>query len=275
MLDRQQIINTLERLKNSELRPSSHLYPDHGAIKIWDAVNVWRGDKESPNSNPAIIFLRVVLAANRNYTKQVKPKIDKIISEYPNLKSFAELEILVNELSQKEFFDFWGHKDHKKYQTLKDLLKAVHKIRDRYKIEDDYNLMQQWSKDLNLAKYDKDVIGKIKNVAIATIQHLRMDFGIDTVKPDQRVIEVLQREFQFMKVSQKRAIQIVEEIAKISEIQIRKIDLILVNYGSGYYADRNYLNEKLLRREIANKLLKLGVKIKIIKQATGVKMKSE
>lgn len=39
-----------------------------------------------------------------------------------------------------------------------------------------------------------------------------MDFGVNTIKPDQRVIEVLEREFEFSKINQIRAIKTVEEM---------------------------------------------------------------
>jgi hypothetical protein len=92
----------------------------------------------------------------------------------------------------------------------------------------------------------------LKNVGIATIQHLKLDFGVNSVKPDQRVIEVLQREFGFKQVNQIKAIKLVEEIAIIAKIEIRKLDLMLVNYGSGYYDNRNYDSQQKVRKEIAN-----------------------
>ena len=135
--------------------------------------------------------------------------------------------------------------------------------------------MRHWAESVDILDYEGDLVGRIKHIAIATIQHLRMDFGIDTVKPDQRVIEVLKREFQFKKVNQLRAIKYVEELAQISNIPVRKLDLILVNYGSGYYDNRKYHSHQKLRKEIAGKLIELGVEKKVVFEATGVDVKNK
>lgn len=232
------IVETLERIKNSKLKKDSHLYSEFGEIPIWDAVQRWKEERDEDEFKPAIVLLRVVLAANRKYNTQVKPNIERIVKEYPEIDSFDSLKEFINSKTQEEFYTFWGHNDLKKYNVLLKILDATDQLREKYKIDDDFKLMQQWAKNVELDNYEKDPIGRIENVAIATIQHLRMDFGINTVKPDQRVMEVLEREFGYEKVSQTMAIKIVEDIAKLTQIPIRKLDLIMVNYGSGYYDNR-------------------------------------
>lgn len=271
--DNEFALEVLNRISNMPLKKDSHFFAKFGNIKIIDAVNRWERNQIPAENYPAIIFLRVVLAANRKYNTHVEPHINRIIKEYPNLKSIQSLKNIVTSKSRDEFYKFWGHKNLKKYNTLLNLIEATDQIRLKYKISDDYSLMYKWAEDVDIFNYESDLIGRIKNIAIATIQHLRMDFGINTVKPDQRVLEVLKREFEFKQVNQIKAIQLVEELAGISNINVRELDLILVNYGSGYYDNRKYNSQVKLRTQIADKLNDLGVNQNIIYEATGIKIK--
>jgi len=43
-----------------------------------------------------------------------------------------------------------------------------------------------------------------------------MNFGVNTAKPDQRVMEVLEREFNIKKITQSLSIEAMEQISKIT-----------------------------------------------------------
>jgi len=273
--DKETVQKKIKRISNLPLKKDSHFYGQYKDLKIIDAVNNWEENQNPKENHPAIIFLRVVLAANRKYNTHVKPNIDRIIIENPSLTTIKSLKTLIESKSREEFYEFWGHKNLKKYNTLVNLIEATEQIRLKYNIQDDFKLMHKWAENIDIYDYESDIVGRIKNIAIATLQHLRMDFGINTIKPDQRVIEVLKREFEFKKVNQIRAIKLVEEMANISEISVRKLDLVLVNYGSGYYDNRKYSSQLKVKEEIANKLLNLGVNISVIFEATGIDLKSE
>ncbi len=131
--------------------------------------------------------------------------------------------------------------------------------------QDDFDLMQQWGQRADLFNYKQDVIGSIPNIAVATFQHLRMVFGVDTIKPDQRVKEVLDYEFGLSKLSDEKAVKAVEQIASIARMKVIAIDQLFVQYGSSYY---NQSANKVTTKEIVRNLKELGVDNEIISKAT-------
>jgi hypothetical protein len=95
--------------------------------------------------------------------------------------------------------------------------------------------MKQWARRATPTKRHNDhLAGGIPNFGLASFQHLRMTFGVNTVKPDQRVRKVLEQEFG-LRLSDAKAILAVEEIAKATGYSPLMIDQIFVKYGSGYY----------------------------------------
>ena len=84
------------------------------------------------------------------------------------------------------------------------------------------------------------------------------------VKPDQRVKEVLETEFDIEKINDLKGILAVEQIASITKYKVIEIDQIFVKFGSGYYNKNAKLNIKV----IAKNLKDLNVPTDIISKAT-------
>jgi len=192
-----EICSIVEELGSQVLTKTSHTYNTYGPITILEAAKK-SAQKYSNKAKekPAIVLIDIILAANRNYNKVVEPNIRKIEENHPELRSIEQLENLLNQKTKEEFFKFWGHKDLKKYNTLRSILEKIKELKKRYnEISDDYDIINKWAQNANILEVKKDIIGLIPNISIATFQHLRMNFGVDTVKPDQRVKEVLETEF--------------------------------------------------------------------------------
>lgn len=183
----------------------------------------------------AIAVMEVLLAAHRGYEKQVRKHVIKMHQNFPGL-TFKELKRKVDAaVDYEEFKNVWGHKDKTKFATLKAMSDCILPwLGTRDTVQDDYAVMSEWAMSANLEGMNNDAIGRLKNVGIATFQYLRMTFGVDTAKPDQRVKDVLQRDFGW-KVSQERAILIVERIAQILGKRTLFVDQVFVKYGSGHY----------------------------------------
>lgn len=235
-LTKEQIIQTVHRLGESKLTETSHAYSRYGDMRIIEVAREYTKEySDRAKLRPALGLIEVVLAANRSYNLHVKPHLERI-EKTTDLKTFDQLTVLINELGTIEFYKFWGHKNEKKLNVLKSILGTMTILRKKYpNTNDDFDLMTKWAKDVDLNNYENDIIGKIKNIAIATLQHLRMTFGYDTVKPDQRVKEVLEKEFQQPKLNNVDTVLAVEQIARIAGLRTLEIDQVFVNYGAGYY----------------------------------------
>lgn len=125
--------------------------------------------------------------------------------------------------------------------------------------------MNKWGENANVLNYKNDLIGNIPNVAVATFQHLRMVFGVDTVKPDQRVKEVLDYEFGLSRLPDEKAIKAVEQIAALAGLKVIAVDQIFVKYGSGHY---NQKAKTVTLKQIVQNLKSHGVDNEIISKAT-------
>lgn len=270
---KEQIIEIVNRLSMYKLTKYSHGYLDYGDITIKEAVEKSvQNYQNKAKKRPAVSLIDVVLAANREYNKVVEPNINRILNN-TTITTFNDLELFIKSNSKEEFYKFWGHKDEKKYNTLSNLLNAVIKLKSKSIFIDDFDVLNNWAINADIYNIKNDPIGKIDNIGLATFQHLRMVFGANTVKPDQRVLEVLKYEFDIVKASQLNGIKAVEQIADITGMSALEIDQIFVKYGSGYYkgSETHKLLEGSILKRIAKKLAALNVDEKTIIEATGIK----
>ncbi len=264
-------------LGEKPLTSTSHNFDKYGPIKIIDASNISYKDYYNQAKDlPAIALIEVVLAANRNYNKVVLPNIIRLKKEFPSLVTFDDLNNLLSSTTKEGFFKIWGHKDDKKYQILLNITDEINTLKKHNPNKSDYEVMNNWAKTIDITVYNTEVIGRIRNIALATLQHLRMTFGANTVKPDQRVIEVLDYEFNLKGLSQIKSIVAVEQISKITNKPALLLDQIFVLYGSGYYsrAGGNPFNISLNTtvKEIAKKLKDFNIDPEIISQSTNLSL---
>ncbi len=229
-------------LGNKEMKPLSHGYEKYPDLTILAAARNQAEEflEQKVRNNAAINMMAVILAANRSYQTHVEPRVRIMYEKFPAI-TISELKDMLSSMDFIQFRQVWGHKDEKKYNTLKSLINKIIAFKSEH--DDDSETMKKWAAAANVASRKTDPLGSLPNVGIATFQHLRMTFGVDTVKPDQRVKEVLDREFG-AKLSDEKVILAVEEIAQITGFKVIEVDQIFVKYGSGYYGDSSNLDNK-------------------------------
>ncbi|WP_446898837.1 hypothetical protein ACSVC9_02620 [Clostridium sp. LBM24168] len=238
-----EVCQKVEYLRNALLIKGCHLYERYKQfqnISIGEAAIKEVRNKEygrDPKNRPAIAILEVILSRRTNYTGFVEPHIRKLEKD-ADLNTFNDLKRIVGTLSKESFLKYWNYHYEEKYNILKEMLISIDKLREKYKnISTDYELLNTWGKTVEIENIHKDIFGRIYGVGIATIQHLRMNFGIDTIKPDLRVGQVLKKQFLLNVSNKAHIIKYMEEISKITGYKMLELDQIFVNYGSGYYRE--------------------------------------
>jgi hypothetical protein len=146
--------------------------------------------------------------------------------------SFKDLEALL--VDERRFAETCGGYAEKR-RILRELMPIIRRVKQEYDIPGDYEAMEEWAKRASLRNLKSDPIGRVRGIGPAALQHLRMNFGADTAKPDQRVKEVLEREFGFRLFDAAAAVAALEELARRTGYTAIELDQICVNYGSGYY----------------------------------------
>lgn len=230
-----QIKEIIERLGNALMAPKSHGYEKYVGKRIVEAAEEQMTELQDSQKNAAIAVMGVVLGANRDWQRQVAKHLVRMRADeaIKNI-TFRQLLDKLQATNYKDFKSIWGHSDEKKFDTLKSLVEQILIFGADHPVLNDVAIMKEWAETAKLENRANDLLGGLKNVGIATFQHLRMTFGVDTVKPDQRVKEVLKNEFG-MRLSPEKAISAVEQIARITGNRVYVIDQIFVKYGSGYY----------------------------------------
>lgn len=262
--ERKQLDPSFVKMKVSTLGKSlmtrfSHGYKEGEKIDILEAAKRnTRSYTRHSKKHTAVALMDVILAANRDYIKQVADHVKTMRENTPRL-SFTALKKMLDKHDFVSFKKVWGHADEKKFETLKAVLTEILKFKKQYPRLNDFQLVNKWAKKATLANKNYDSIGKLKNIGVATYQHLRMTFGVNTIKPDLRVKQVLEREFG-MKLNSEKSIEVAEQIAGIAGLKPLLIDQIFVKYGSGYY--RTELEE--VKNEVEN-IIKELIALKVPK----------
>lgn len=246
------IVNTLESKK---LMPSSHLYKRFPGKSIGEAAEVFATKySDEAREKPALSLIAVVLSIHRNYTKIVEPRTDRM--RKAGFGTFADLRNKAKNLDT--FSEFCEMRANEKYNIVVEMLAAIDKLKENTKEMDDFEVLHKWALGADYRNYKNDIIGGIKGVGLATFQHLRMNFGANTVKPDQRVKEVLKKEFGLKLTNDIENIDAVEYIAKVTHKSALYIDQVFVNYGSGYYVNGtvNQVDNGIIMPSIEQKIVK-------------------
>ncbi|GEO11802.1 hypothetical protein [Segetibacter aerophilus] len=253
-----------------------------------------RFKKEMPDANTEFTFLKQ--KTFESLLEYLKINLSNFYNEYV-IKDHNKVKASesINEEEREFILKVLGFKEvnHYKMKALFDLLNAIIRLKgDR--LERDYDFLKAWAeniekrKDLknrkgivSKRKIERSLGGKIHKVGIATIQHLRMHFGADTFKPDQRVKEVLlykflnlhSNEFISIDLDDKSAFSIMEKIHNSCNppYTLRTLDSFFVNYGSGYYNKNepslDFANSVL--KGVLKKLIQKGVDAELISEVSG------
>ncbi|QTD94577.1 hypothetical protein [Burkholderia anthina] len=264
------IASKIVQLGGAKMTITSHGYrPEEEETILAAATRGAKGYTKKSRTSAAIAMMDVVLAANRDYNKAVKPYVDDMRKRYGRLTIKQLGEMVDAVASASEFKAVWGHNDARKFEVLKALLRTfTPRLGQLDTPDNDFKVISAWAKAAHLSTRTSDPVGQIKDIGIATFQHLRMTFGANTIKPDLRVKHVLEREFD-LHLSDREAIQAIEQIAHIVKYTPLLIDQIFVKYGSGYYYRTESDAVRKAVRQVVRNLKLMDFPVEKIAEATG------
>ena len=170
-------------------------------------------------------IINTVLAMRQRWNETAEPRFIEFQKNYSEIKTLYDLENLINSLSETEFCkkvlrfnikqnDYW------RYNMLRDMVKAFIKYQKENGLASDQEAMMDWANKCDLSKLEDDIIGRLNNVGIATVQNLRMCLGIDTVKPDVHIKNVLKE------IGLGSEVEICELISELTGYKLLELDQI-------------------------------------------------
>ncbi|MBB2919327.1 hypothetical protein [Cupriavidus alkaliphilus] len=267
--EQQSIASMIAQLGDAKMTSTSHGYLLGTDETILEAALRGAANYTTKSqASSAIAIMDVVLAANRDYNRVVKGHVIAMRERFGRL-TIKQLGEMVGAATASEFKNVWGHDDARKFEILKALLEIfIPRLKRIDTPENDFLVVSEWARTAQLSNKAQDPVGKIKDIGIATFQHLRMTFGADTIKPDLRVKNVLEQEFD-LRLSDRDSVLVVEQMAKIVGRTPLLIDQIFVKYGSGYYYRTQADAVRVAVVHIVRKLKKMKMPIEKIAEVTG------
>lgn len=188
------------------------------------------GSKHLKEEFPSAVIINTVLAMRQKWRETAEPRLKKFKKNYPQVRSLDDLSQLVSSVSEEQFckealgikitkMDFW------RYKLLKELLAAFLDYKEKIGISDDWKAMEDWASKADVGSVEEDLIDKIDNAGLATVQNLRLCCGVDTSKPDDRVKNALR------KIGLGNDVEIVELISELTGYSCAELDQIFWLWG--------------------------------------------
>lgn len=172
---------------------------------------------------PSLNILDCIMSLNRNYTKVVKPRVEKFRQDNPTCYSIEDLLSLVT-MYGLDYGRFTKEKLDLDYPERGRIIKEVSEYL-LLEISND-NETDQMKKCENWAKNarpgDAYFVG-IKGFGLSGFQYLRMLFGAQTTKPDVHLIEYISKVIS-KKVTDIQALYILEKASAKCGLPLRDVD---------------------------------------------------
>ncbi len=189
---------------------------------------------EEAKENQAIAVIGVVLSINRNVNNLVNPRKEHFLKVTNNsIKSINDLSKLLQEKSEVEFYKLWNYKSPRRYNILRELVNRIQNFESNFQ-NDDYRKINEWARNFDANNFENDRL-RFPYFRLASLQHLRMAFGVEVINPARHVLDTLSKLFPEETVTQENSIQLMEEVSAITGIRPFIHDKMFFKYGACGY----------------------------------------
>jgi hypothetical protein len=205
----------IEEMRKTRLSESGEFIGDAAKEHL---VNVWA-------KTTAEALVNTVLAIRQRWKETVEPRLNDFRKNYSQIRTIYDLKELMSSMSESEFCErVFGMKiretPNRRYEILGNMTAAFVQYQKDNGFASDGEAMKDWAQKCDPAKLEQDIIGKIPNVNIATVQNLRICLGIDTLKPDVHVRNAMRE------IGLGNDVEVAELISELTGYSPRELDQI-------------------------------------------------
>jgi len=187
--------------------------------------------KERYGGRAPLIIVDTIFSLRRKYLPMVRNVLRSFYQEFPekDLGRLAKCNPLwlCRKFTPNSSIGDQNHplSDISRWQNVVEIVK---RFLENY--GDDIDAIHKWATNVNLCSYQNDPIAKgLRGIGISAIQYLRMQAGVDTVKPEIRVKKVLSD----LHVPYRDDLELVELCKKLAmELEIRPIEFDFILWYS-------------------------------------------
>lgn len=211
----------LEGKKSSEI---SEILPVSEIVRR--EADKWLKRKRFSGCAPLII-VDTIFSLQRRYLPMVENILRPFYQEFPEKKLNMLAKCDPSKLCKTFTPKLSSNRDHplSNPNRWRNVVKIAQRFVENY--GSDIDAIHDWAKDVDIASYQSDPIKQgLRGIGISAIQYLRMQAGIDTVKPDIRVKEGL-RDLSILYHDDIEAVRRCEDLARELNMRPMEFDFIL------------------------------------------------
>lgn len=185
------------------------------------------------SSDAVAPILRTALVINWRESA-MKTRYERFRSTFPEINSLAALKAVIDRTDPLDFCRTYlninanteAPAENPKYRLLKTLTEAFLDYQAKSGQKTEMDALREWANNIDPDNLGDDPIAKLKGVGIGTVENIRLNLGMSTVKPDRHVIATV-RDVLHIDMKPCNYMNLAEEL----DIPPRHFDNILFRYG--------------------------------------------
>ena len=171
---------------------------------------------------PAVRVIDCVLSLNRDYDRFVVPRRNRFERNFSRVCSISDLNSEIKKYPSADAFvrDALNYKHESRAETLANVVKWLVTKSGEGACATQLTKLESWARDTPYTCYRTL---RIRGFGLAGFQYLRMLFGANTIKPDIRICEWMERVVEH-RVSPDKALRLFEAAAADAKVSARDAD---------------------------------------------------
>jgi len=190
-------------------------------------------DRLSVATDALMPVLRTALVINWKESA-MKSRYERFRCKFPEITTLAALKDALDKAEPVHFCEHYlrinaTNEQNPKYKLLKGLTKGFLDYQRDQGIGSEIEAIRHWAAHVDVARLDADPIGGIRGVGPGVVGNIRLNLGLDAIKPDRHVIGVMKQHL-LLDVPH----HCYGKVAEWLGIGKRRFDEVLFRYGQAH-----------------------------------------